>query len=127
MICDSNIIIYAAESGDALCLPYLQRADAMIASVTRIEVLGFPKFGGLSLERQSLLRALLASTTELALDEEIIQQSIQLRQQKKMKLGDAIIAATALEYGVPLVTRNEGDFQHIPGLQVINPFAENAP
>jgi hypothetical protein len=41
-----------------------------------------------------------------------------------MKLGDAIIAATALEYGVPLVTRNEGDFKHIVGLQVINPFAE---
>ncbi len=123
MICDSNIIIYAVESGDALCRPYVQRADAMIASVTRIEVLGFPKFGGLSLERQSHLRALLASTTELALDEEIIQQSIQLRQQKKMKLGDAIIAATALEYGVPLVTRNEADFKHISGLEVINPFA----
>jgi toxin FitB len=40
-----------------------------------------------------------------------------------MKLGDAIIAATALEHGVPLVTRNVDDFKHIPGLQVINPFA----
>ena len=49
MICDSNILIHAAESGDTLCLPYVQRADEMIASVTRIEVLGFPKFGGLSL------------------------------------------------------------------------------
>lgn len=125
MICDSNIIIYAAETGDALCLPYVQRADAMIASVTRIEVLGFPKFGELSLERQTQLRALLASTTELSLDEEIILQAIELRQQKKMKLGDAIIAATALEYGMPIVTRNEGDFKHIADLQVINPFAEN--
>ena len=44
-----------------------------------------------------------------------------------MKLGDAIIAATALEYGVPLVTRNEGDFKHITGLQVINPFAAGKP
>jgi len=40
-----------------------------------------------------------------------------------MKLGDAVIAATALEYGVPLVTRNVDDFKHIPGLQIINPFA----
>ncbi|WP_395746768.1 type II toxin-antitoxin system VapC family toxin [Prosthecobacter sp.] len=125
MICDSNIIIYAAEPGDALCLPYVQRADAMIASVTRIEVLGFPKFGELSPPRQAQLLALLASTTELVLDEEIIRQTIQLRQQKKMKLGDAIIAATALEYDVPLVTRNAGDFKHIPNLRVINPFAKN--
>ncbi|MDB6004564.1 MAG: hypothetical protein JWR15_1551 [Prosthecobacter sp.] len=44
MVCDSNI--YAAEPGDTLCLPYVEQAQAMIASVTRIEVLGFPRFGG---------------------------------------------------------------------------------
>lgn len=123
MICDSNVLIYAVEPGDTLCLPYARRPDAMIASVTRIEVLGFPKFGMLPLQRQTELRNIVASTTELALDEEIIQRTIHLRQQKSMKLGDAIIAATALEYGVPLVTRNEGDFRHISGLQIINPFA----
>jgi hypothetical protein len=127
MICDSNILIYAAEPGDTLCLPYAQRSDAMIASVTRVEVLGFPKFGLLSPQRQTQLQTLVTSTAELPLDEEVIQRSIQLRQQKSMKLGDAIIAATALEYGVPLVTRNEGDFKHITGLQVINPFAAGKP
>ncbi len=123
MICDSNILIYAAEPGDIVCLLYARRPDAMIASVTRIEVLGFTKFGLLSIQRQTELHTLVTSTTELPLDEEIIQRAIQLRQQKSMKLGDAIIAATALEYGVPLVTRNEGDFKHIAGLQIINPFA----
>lgn len=126
MICDSNVLIYAVEPGDTLCLPYAQRTDAMIASVTRIEVLGFPKFGLLSQQRQTQLRNIVNSTTELALDEEIIQRAIQLRQQKSLKLGDAIIAATALEYAVPLVTRNEGDFKHIAGLQIINPFAAGA-
>ncbi len=123
MVCDSNILIYAAEPGDGLCLPYVQRADAMIASVTRIEVLGFPRFNLLTPEQQSRLQTLVATTTELSPDEEIIRRAIELRQQKAMKLGDAIIAATALEFGVPLVTRNEGDFKHIPGLLVINPFA----
>jgi predicted nucleic acid-binding protein len=127
MICDSNILIYAAEPGDTLCLPYAQRSDAMIASVTRIEVLGFPKFGMLPPQRQAQLHILVTTTAELPLDEEIIQRAIQLRQQKSMKLGDAIIAATALEYGVPLVTRNEGDFKHIAGLQIINPFAARCP
>jgi toxin FitB len=45
------------------------------------------------------------------------------RQQKPMKLGDAIIAATAIEYGLKLVTRNTRDFRHITSLQTINPFA----
>lgn len=47
--------------------------------------------------------------------------------EEHVKLGDAIIAATALEYGVPMVTQNEGDFKHIAGLQIINPFAEDSP
>ncbi len=38
-----------------------------------------------------------------------------------MKLGDTIIAAAALEYSRPLVTRNEGDFKQITGLVVLNP------
>lgn len=122
MICDSNILIYAAEPGDTLCLPCAARSDAMIASVTQIEVLGFPKFGLLSVQSRTQLQTLVTSTAELALDEEINLRAIQLHQQKSMKLGDAIIAATALEYGMPLVTRNEGDFKHITGLQIINPF-----
>ena len=57
------------------------------------------------------------------LDDEVIESAVRLRQQKRMKLGDAIIGATALEYGVPLVTCNMDDFKNIPGLQLINPFA----
>jgi hypothetical protein len=123
MVCDSNILIYAGEPGDSLCLPYVEHAEAMIASVTRIEVLGFPRFGLLSAAQRAQLQTLVTSTIELPLDEEVIRRAIPLRQQRKMSLADAIIAATALEYGVPLVTRNEDDFKHIPGLQIINPFA----
>jgi len=38
-----------------------------------------------------------------------------------MSLGDAIIAGTALEHGLTLVTANVKDFQWIPNLKVINP------
>ncbi len=40
-----------------------------------------------------------------------------------LTVADANTGATALEYRVPLVTRNADDFKHIPGLQLINPFA----
>jgi predicted nucleic acid-binding protein len=56
------------------------------------------------------------------LDDDVIERTVKLRQQEKMKLGDAIIAATALEFGLPLVTRNVDDFKHMVGLRVINPF-----
>ena len=82
MVCDSNILIHAAEPGDTVCLPYVERAEAMIASVTRIEVLGFPRFDLLSAEQQARLKTIVATTVELALDEAVIQRAIPLRQQK---------------------------------------------
>ncbi len=47
MLCDSNILIYAADPDDTCCAPYVQSDDAVIAVVSRIEVLGFPGFGNL--------------------------------------------------------------------------------
>ena len=41
---------------------------------------------------------------ELSLDENVIQRAIALRQQKKMSLSDAVIAAKALAHDLPLVT-----------------------
>ncbi len=38
-----------------------------------------------------------------------------------MGLADSILAATALERGIPFVTRNAEDFKHIDGLKLINP------
>jgi predicted nucleic acid-binding protein len=56
----------------------------------------------------------------------VIQQAIKLRQQKKMKLGDAIIAATAEAYDIPLLTRNEDSFKHNAGLDLRNPLVITA-
>ena len=55
------------------------------------------------------------------LTEDIIQQTIRLRQTYRRKLPDAIIAATALVHGLALVTRNITDFLPIAGLTVLDP------
>jgi predicted nucleic acid-binding protein len=57
----------------------------------------------------------------------VVQQAIALRQQVKMGLADAVIAATALAHNLPLATRNVDDFKHITGLQIINPFTDSRP
>lgn len=91
--------------------------------MSRIEVLGFPGFGSLSEDRRHRLQEIVASMIELHLYEEVIQRAIALRQQRRMSLADAVIAATAVANDLPLVTRNVDDFQHIPELKLINPFA----
>ena len=57
-------------------------------------------------------------------EDAVADAAILLRQARRMKLGDALIAVTALLHELPLVTRNVDDFKHIAGLQIINPFAE---
>jgi len=47
---------------------------------------------------------------------------IQLRQSTSLKIPDAIIAATALDLELPLMTRNIKDFKKVPDLKWINPF-----
>jgi toxin FitB len=122
MLCDSNILFYAADPADTVCLPFVERDDAAIASVSRIEVLGFPGWRNLSADRRSRLHEIVSSMWEHGLNEAVIQRSIALRQETKLTLGDAIVAATALTHDVPLVTRNVQDFRHIVGLKIINPF-----
>ena len=47
--------------------------------------------------------AFFKNTPTLPLSDEVIQKALALRQQKKMSLGDALIAATALIHGLTLV------------------------
>ena len=120
MLLDTNIVIHASQPGGAWLSPWSENPAAALASVVCIEALGFAQ---LKQEEEAAIRRLLAATLCYHLDDEIIERAVSLRQQKRMKLGDAIIAATALEYDLPLVTRNEADFSHIHTLTIINPFA----
>jgi toxin FitB len=124
MLLDTNIVIYACQAGGQALSPWSHHPNAAVASVTWIEALGFK---GIQTTEEIAVRGVLSHLMTYALDEEIIQKAILLRQQHSVKLGDAIIAATALEYGVPLVTRNESDFNKITGLKVINPYTAGTP
>ncbi len=55
------------------------------------------------------------------LDTNVVNTTIQLRKNRRIKLPDAIIAATAIVYGLTLVTRNTKDFTGIKDLKVVNP------
>ena len=120
MLLDSNILIYGANGEHPALDVILDRTDLAAASVTRIETLGFHR---LSENERRWLETTFERMKILALDDAVAARAIALRQERKMGLADAIIAATALAHDRPLVTRNEEDFRHVAGLRVINPFA----
>jgi toxin FitB len=65
----------------------------------------------------------LSSLRELELTSTIAEQTIQIRKIRKLKLPDAVIAATAIVSNLTIITRNTSDFDQIVGLNYINPFA----
>ncbi len=119
MVLDSNIVIYAANTPPQWLFDFVLRAGTIVPSVVEIEVYGFP---GLRDTERKALDDLFLHWTILPLDAAVIARAIEIRSIRRMGLGDAIVASTALVHGRPLVTRNVADFKHVAGLQLVNPF-----
>jgi predicted nucleic acid-binding protein len=120
---DSNVVI------DALAgLPHgtrvLQEArkrpevSVIYSAITRIEVLGFPN---LSAKEEEAIRRLLNEFEEVAVSNTVVERTIQIRKLVRIKIPDALIAASADIAQAVVVTRNTSDFQCVPGLTVIHP------
>lgn len=96
--------------------------DISASEMSRLEVLGYHR---LSEEDKADFSTLFARTEIYPITRAIIELGIKLRQQKKMSIGDGIIAATALTCGEVLATRNIDDFNWIEGLSVLNSLEEH--
>ena len=96
----------------------VQASWAGYSAITRLELLGYP---GLKNEEELKINELLKAFTEIDVYSNIIDKAIFIRKGIRIKVPDAIIAATALEKDCALITRNFEDFKDIIGLDVINP------
>jgi predicted nucleic acid-binding protein len=54
------------------------------------------------------------------LNEDIIIKTIELQKKYKVKLPDAVIAATELVFDLALITHDIADFKNIEGLNLID-------
>ncbi len=119
MLIDSNIIIYASQPEHAELRRFIAARAPAVSAVSYVEVLGYQNLDAVDRER---LEAFFAAATILPLNDEVLREAVRLRQLRKMTLGDALVAATALVAGRTLVTRNTRDFGWIPSLNLLNPF-----
>jgi predicted nucleic acid-binding protein len=120
MLLDSNIIIYSAEPQNQQIRDLIALEAPSVSEISYLEVLGFPRITPLQIQ---LFNEFFASAPMLAIDRPILDRAVSVRQQRRMSLGDAIVAATALVHDKTLVTRNTADFRWIAGLRLLDPFA----
>jgi len=89
------------------------------SAITRLELFGFPD---LTKPEEEKLAELLKHFVEVGVDSSTVDKAITIRKATRIKVPDAIIAATAIIKECSIVTRNTEDFKGISGLNIINPY-----
>lgn len=119
---DSNILIgYLDNKLPKNGMTFMNKvvnATPNISVITKIEVLRFQT----SDYNHQILKDFINSSIVHHLDNPTVDQTIELCRFKKIKLPDAIIAATAIINHQILITRNVADFKSISSLALLNPF-----
>ncbi len=88
-----------------------------LSVINQIELLGF---GGNLQGEMAIVKSFVQESKILSLSNSVVEKTIELRIRHKIKLPDAIIAATALTHNLQLITRNISDFRKIKGLSCID-------
>ena len=118
---DTNILIYYTDG----LLQKWSKADLifiesfLISIISKIEFLGWAGFRGDEYQYNTA-KDFIGNASVINLDDEVAEQTILIRQKYKIKMPDAVIAATAIINNLTIVTVNVRDFKNI-GVKLLTP------
>jgi len=119
-LADTNAIIdYLEDLLPRDAAELLDKSKFQMSVVSRMELLAWPKA---TPEQLTLLENFVAASNVFPLDEAIILKAIEIRKFDRLKLPDAIVAATAVVHNLKLITRNQSDFKKVASLQSLDPY-----
>jgi predicted nucleic acid-binding protein len=114
LVVDTNILINLAEGKSGID-KHLTGNDLYVSVITEIELLGWPK---ISNEEKLFFKKLIMDCKLIELMPDIRTKTIELKQEYRLKVPDAIIAATALYLDLPLLSYDSG-FEKIKQLNLL--------
>ena len=121
MLLDSNAIIYSVKPEFAALRQLIAERNPAVSAISYLEVLGYHQ---LTESDQQDFIEFFETAQIIPVSQPVLDQAVALRQQRKMSLGDSIIAATALLNSLTLVTANIADFRRIQGITLMNPLTD---
>lgn len=110
---DTNAVIYLQKGLLAEALPV---GEYLISIITEMELLSF---SGLDESQQAWLQRFIDELEVVGIDDEVKALAIDLRRQHRLRLPDAIIAASAIARDAILFSNDLG-LKGIPNLQLRN-------
>lgn len=122
LLIDTNILTYHT-AGDPKATAFIDRLIMLrsfnVSILVKMEFLGWDRHTPEGFEK---CKRLMDAATVYPVDEMVAMKAIEIRRTVKIKIADAVIAATALSHGLQLATKNVADFKQIKGLRTINPL-----
>jgi predicted nucleic acid-binding protein len=113
-LCDTNIILYLLE-GDRTLAELLNGKRIYVSFITELELLSYKDLVRTDIKK---IQSLLADSTVMDINPEIKRLTLLVRRKYKLKLPDAIIAATSLFMKIPLITADVS-FKKIEELELV--------
>jgi predicted nucleic acid-binding protein len=111
---DTNIMLYHLK-GDLTVNAMLTDMELSFSFISEIELLSFP---GLTGEVEMELKQFFAHLNNIDFNQEIKELTIDIRRRYRLKVPDAIIAASAFYTKLPLLTADK-DFQKLEEIDVV--------
>jgi predicted nucleic acid-binding protein len=119
-LADTNTLIdYLQTDLPVNAMNLLDEMTAEFSVITRMELL---VWRDATSEQVKVVEDLILNSIIFPLDENVILKAIEIRKNYRLKLPDAIIAATAVVNNLELLTRNIKDFRRISGLTCVDPY-----
>jgi predicted nucleic acid-binding protein len=121
---DTNTSVYYLQqqfppSAEKFIDNVLEEYQPALSVITEIELLCWKSTVEKDIE---ILRTFIEDSILFDLSKNIKVKTAEIRKSYRIKLPDAIIAATAIENNLILLTRNVKDFKDIQSIQILNPF-----
>jgi predicted nucleic acid-binding protein len=111
---DTNVFINLGSGNSSVDVELINKA-LYYSVITEVELLGF---SGISKFETDFFAQVLSECIPLEISYSIRVAAISLRKKYKLKTPDAIIAASAIELNIPLITADK-DFNKVKELNVI--------
>ena len=114
ILLDTNIALYLL-GGDATLATILNQKEVFLSIISEMELLAYPTITDVEIQS---VKSFIADANILELTQSIKEIAISIKRQYKLKLPDAIIAASAIQANLPLISADT-IFRRIPQLHFL--------
>lgn len=119
---DSNIVVLYLKGSfsktEMILLDNIVDTNPIVSVITSMEVLGYPFTNP---QEQIITEQFILGSKVIEINQNIVDTTIDIRRNNKIKLPDAIIAATSIVLHLTLVTMNQKDFRSISNVTAVLP------